>query len=422
MFVVRALAIALAFSLLMVAGPQNVGRAAEKTTITFWTFLPLGGTRPREMAETQIIQNFEKAHPDIDVKVQVVPWNELHSQYLAAFAAGRAPDVVRVDPTQLLLLVKANSLAPLDPYVKNWSASERDDFFNWNGSVFNGKKWSMPLDENVFTLVYRKDLFAEKKLSPPKSWQDFVNDAKALTTADRWGFAFPAAKTGSYFHVIYAPLVWGAGGEVVDSQGRAAFNNGGGVKALQFLNDLVHVYKVSPPDVLSLNLEDVMQGFMAGKYAMVIEGAIRYSTLQTSAAVKDKIGVAFIPSMNGRSPAPAYRTGGWNIGLNANSQHKDAAWQFINYYVSREAQATEAKVGGDFPARKSVFQDPFMKTPEKQYLGDFYNVLVKASKGPILTDRWSELFDNDLMVAVQSALGGQNPKVALDDAVSRFNH
>lgn len=373
------------------------------------------------MGETQIIQNFEKAHPDIDIKVEIVPWDELHTKYLAAYSAGNAPDVIRVDPTQLLLLERANSLAPLDPYLKSWSQSTKNDFFHWNGTVIDGKKYAMPVDENVFTLVYRKDLFAEKHLAPPKSWDDFVNDAKALTTNDRWGFAFPAARSGSYFHVIFAPFVWGSGGQLLDSNGQAAFNSPADARALGFLYDLVHKYKVAPPDVTSLNLQDVMQGFMAGKYAMVIEGAIRYSSLEQSNLLKGNLGVAFMPSPNGTAPAPAYATGGWNLGINPKSAHKDQAWQFLDFYTSQQSQEILARVAGDFPTRKSVFSAPFMKTPEHQYLQSFYQVLEKASRGPVLSDRFGELFDNDLMIGVQRVFAGEKPQPVLSDVETQFN-
>jgi ABC-type glycerol-3-phosphate transport system substrate-binding protein len=395
--------------------------ADAKTTITYWTFLPFGGTRPREAGETRIIENFQKENPNIAVKVEVLPWNELHTKYLAAFAAGRGPDVIRVDPTQLLLHVKANSLAALDSHVKVWPAKERADFFNWDGPVINGQRMAVSIAQNVFTLLYRKDLFDELKLSPPKTWAEFVQVAKALTTKDRWGFAYPASRSGAYFHVIFAPLVWGAGGEVLDAQGRAAFNNEPGVKALTFLRDLVKVEKVAPPEVLSFNLQDVMQGFMAGKYAMVIEGANRYSSIQTSDIVKGKVGIATIPSMNGPNPAPAYSTGGWMLGVNAKSAQKTEAWKFIGHYVNYESQVVTAQVAGDFPTRKSVFNESFMKTPANAYLNEFAQILDKSSRGPLLTDRWSELFDSELMLAMHRVFAGEKPTDVLNDIIPKFN-
>lgn len=410
-----------AATLLTVSLPEPAQAAEPKTTIVYWTFLPFGGTRPREAGETKIIEAFQKANPDIAVKVEVLPWNELHTKYLTAFAAGRGPDVIRIDPTQLLLHVKANSIAPLDPYVKDWSSAAKDDFFSWDATVVGGHKMAMSIAQNVFTLLYRKDLFDEMKLTPPKSWPEFVATAKALTTKDRWGFAFPAARSGSYFHVIYAPLVWGAGGEMLDAQGRVAFNSEAGVKAMSFLYDLVNVHKVAPPEVLSFNLQDVMQGFMAGRYAMVIEGANRYSTIQTSDTVKGKIGIATMPSLTGARPSPAYSTGGWMLGINAKSKNQAAAWKFIDHYVNFDSQVIMAEVAGDFPTRKSVFKQPFMSASANAYLKDFATILDTASRGPILTDRWGELFDSDLMLGVHKVFAGEKPGVVLNDIATKFN-
>src|SRR5262249_45004987 len=147
--------------------------------------------------------------------------------------------------------VKANSLATLDPYVASWPESERNDFFSWSGTVVKGQKMAINIAENAFTLLYRKDLFEQKGLKPPKSWDDFIQTCKALTTPQQWGFGFAAARTGSYFHVVFAPLVWGAGGEVLDRDGRVAFNDAAGTKAVKLLYDLVHVHKCAPPEVLN---------------------------------------------------------------------------------------------------------------------------------------------------------------------------
>ena len=417
----KALAVALSVCCLMGLSSSPAVAADTKTTIVYWTFLPFGGTRPRERGETKIIENFEKANPNIAVKVEVLPWNELHTKYLAAYSAGRGPDVIRVDPTQLLLLVKANGLAPLDSYVSGLPASTKNDFFAWDATVVGGHKMALSIAQNVFTLLYRKDLFDEQKLAPPKTWAEFVNVAKALTTKDRWGFAFPAARSGSYFHVIYAPLVWGAGGEVLDAQGRVAFNSEAGVKAMEFLRDLVRVHKVAPPEVLSFNLQDVMQGFMAGRYAMVIEGANRYSTIQTSDVVKGKVGITTMPAMTGGKPAPAYSTGGWMLGINAKSDHQAAAWKFLEFYTNYDSQVVTGEVAGDFPARKSVFQQPFMSTPDNAYLKDFAAILDTSSRGPLLTDRWSELFDAELMIAVHRVFAGDNPASVLNEVATKFN-
>jgi multiple sugar transport system substrate-binding protein len=420
-FFVTALGVVSTVIALMTSIPGTAIAADAKTTIVYWTFLPFGGTRPREAGETKIIENFQKANPNVSVKVEVLPWNELHTKYLTAYAAGRGPDVIRIDPTQLMLHIKANSLAPLDPYVKDWSNATRNDFFTWDATVVGGHKMALSIAQNVFTLLYRKDLFDELKLTPPRSWAEFVTVAKALTTKDRWGFAFPAARSGSYFHVIYAPLVWGAGGEVLDAQGRATFNSEAGVKALGFLYDLVHVHKVAPPEVLSFNLQDVMQGFMAGRYAMVIEGANRYSSIQTSDTVKGKIGIATIPSMTGAKPAPSYSTGGWLLGINAKSTHQAEAWKFVDYYTSFESQVITAEVAGDFPTRKSVFKQPFMAAPTNAYLNDFARILDISSRGPLLTDRWSELFDSELMLAVHRVFAGEKPDAVLNEVATKFN-
>ena len=395
--------------------------AQEQTAVKFWTFLPYGGERPRERGETAIIDAFMKANPDIKIEVEVLPSGEIHKKFLATFASGNGPDVLRVEPSILPVLIKASALKPLDEYLADWDEATRNDFFDWNGTVADGKKMVLPIAANVFTLLYRTDLFAEKGLQPPKSWAEMTEVAKALTTSDRWGFAYALGREGNYAQALIPPFVWGAGGEILDQDGKAAFNDAHGVDAFTYLYDLAHTHKVAPTEVNTFNLEDVMQGFMAGNYAMIIDGANRYSTIQGSDTVKGKVGIAHIPSQSGDKPAPSYATGGWMLGLNARSEKSEAGAKFIKFYAGKQAQTILAEVAGDFPARKSVFDAPFMAAPDRAYLKEFANILATSSGGPLQSERFSQLMGVALIPAAQEIFGGADVKASLDAAAARFD-
>lgn len=399
----------------------SVLHAQDQTVVKYWTFLPYGGERPRERGETAIIDAFMKENPGIKIEVEVLPSGEIHKKFLATFASGNGPDVLRVEPSIFPVLIKASALRPLEEYLADWKVETRNDFFDWNGTVVDGQKMVLPIAANVFTLLYRKDLFAEKGLQPPKSWSDMVDVAKALTTEDRWGFAYALGREGAYAQALIPPFVWGAGGEILGKDGKATFNDEHGAAAFSYLYDLAHTHKVAPTEVTTFNLEDVMQGFMAGKYAMIIDGANRYSTIQGSDTVKGKVGIAHIPSQTGEKPAPSYSTGGWMLGLNAKSEKAEAGAKFIKFYAGKEAQTILAEVAGDFPALKSVFDAPFMSAPDRAYLKEFADILSTSSGGPLLSDRFSQLMGVALIPAAQEIFGGADVKASLDAAAARFN-
>ena len=46
----------------------------------------------------------------------------------------------------------------------------------------------------------------------------------------------------------------------------------------------------------------------------------------------------------------------------------EAAWKLIEFLQSPEAEAIDARVGGELPTRKSTLKDPFFQTPEVRHL------------------------------------------------------
>ena len=205
-------------------------------------------------------------------------------------------------------LARGKILEPLDPYIAATDPRLRDDFYHPETRVFDGKTFSINVWTNGSAVFYRKDLFEKAGLKPPRTLDEFVADAKVLTVdangdgrIDQWGFAGGTARSQPFAHRTLFPLIWAQGGNVVGPDGKAVFNSPAGVKAVQWFVDLVKVHKVMPPDIVNLTYDERLQGFMAGKYAMVIEGLHRYQTTQSSPVTKGNVGVSYIPSAEAES-------------------------------------------------------------------------------------------------------------------------
>ncbi|MDY6895145.1 MAG: extracellular solute-binding protein, partial [Thermotogota bacterium] len=114
--------------------------------------------------------------------------------------------------------------------------------------------------------------------------------------------------------------------------------------------------------------------------------------------------------------------GGWLLGINVNSQHKEEVWKFIEYLTSHEAQLRTAAVTGNLPTRQSVYEDSRLveqfPVANKQY-EDFMvgNVRPSAQLGEKYT-QVSEIMQREIQSAL---LRLKTPQRALDDAVSQIN-
>jgi ABC-type glycerol-3-phosphate transport system substrate-binding protein len=59
----------------------------------------------------------------------------------------------------------------------------------------------------------------------------------------------------------------------------------------------------------------------------------------------------------GEGGRPAAALGGAQLAINARSRQPDAAWQLIEYLTAPEQMLERAEVAGQFPARRSVYDD-----------------------------------------------------------------
>lgn len=75
------------------AVPSTFAAAKTTTTITMWT-LQLNTFAPYIKS---VISQFEKSHPGVHVNWVDVPGTEINQKFLAALAAGQAPDLVNLD-------------------------------------------------------------------------------------------------------------------------------------------------------------------------------------------------------------------------------------------------------------------------------------------------------------------------------------
>jgi len=91
--------------------------------------------------------------------------------------------------------------------------------------------------------------------------------------------------------------------------------------------------------------------------------------------VKGKVAIAPLPHFPNHESAATL--GGWHIGMNAFSENKEAAWEFIKYVESFDAQKDFAMNLGWNPGRQDVYDDPEV-VAKAPYLKDLKDVFVNA--------------------------------------------
>lgn len=386
-------------------------QAPKPVTITFNYF-----SDPSMEANKPLIAEFERMHPNIKVLHRTLPANVdvQHDKYVTALAAGDSSmDVFALDIIWPAEFANAGWLLPLDELV---TPEKKAGFIPSTipPLVWKGKLYALPWSCNVGAFFYRTDLLEESNLKPPTTWKEVVADCQALRQRHPQLLREPLVMQGGRYEGLvcdYLELLWGAGGEVFDAQGRVTINSPQAVEALQYFYDLIHVYRVTPPGVTSYREDDSYAAFSQG--AALFHRSWPY-VIATGQDPKSKIygqvGFTRVPGKKG----PGHGClGTWNLAISSRTKHPREAYLLVDFLTSEKAQRKFAE-GGNNPSLSALYRDPEMLR-ERPYLPQFL-VLCETGKSRPVTPLYPKV-SRILQIQVHRALTGEmSPQKALDEA------
>ena len=243
------------------------------------------------------------------------------------------------------------------------------DAYLQNGGVVGGKKgympgrsgalYGIPFGAETSILAYRKDILEEHGIAPPGTYDELRSALQklhaagvpALTSRGKTGHQVTA---GWLLHL--APL----GGKIFDDSWNPVFNNAAGVEAAQVMREIA---QTGPTGVPSFGFGDAAAAFLGGDAAMYID-TLKIASMSRDpklSKVDGKVGFALHPT----GSRCGSETGGFAIGIPANSKNREAAFLFIQYMTSKAGDRRMVELGGD-PVRISTiehFKDKYAEYP-----------------------------------------------------------
>ncbi|MDL4814211.1 ABC transporter substrate-binding protein [Actinomadura opuntiae] len=378
----------------------------------------------------KVMAAFEKANPDVHVKLEQLPYDQYWTKMTADAVAGTAPDVFWMQTSQFPEFVTKGILADL--------STLKLDTTKYNANVvqsytYKGKLYGVPKDFGIVGLLYNQDLFKKAGVTMPDklTWAPdgsgtLLETARKLTVDDNGKHpdqpGFDAGKVKQYgfaswnhYQTQWMNWVSSNGGKLVDRPfGKYAFNDAASVQALQFGVDLVNKYHVAPPAAQTNPPSDkINEMFKQGRVAMFPANNALLPFVAPGADFK--IGVASMPA------GPAGRVvniNGLSEAVYARSPHREAAMKLARYLGGPEAQKIMADGGYVFPALNGLSQGYLDYWKQK---GLDVSPFLEESRGatfnlPVTTGFTA--FENKLNQTFNDMyLGKLTPQQAADQAV-----
>lgn len=313
------------------------------------------------------IKGFEEKY---DVKVNFVetPYAELHQKLMnVAASGGNDFDAVFVETDFVAQMARAGVLEPLDQYEKKSEILKFEDFMDSTieRNTVEGSVYAIPQVADVQTTIYNTDIL--KKLgfeNPPATIEEFIDYCQKAEAAGYMPLAVRYNSTAIPCQLM-GLFLFADGGEFVIEEGdswKADLNNETGKK---WIENVRKIFATIDGDTLATMDDTAMyEALNSEKAGCTIGGAWMYDALNDE--IKDKLITAPFPKGSGKEVA---LMSGWNLGIFANSENKELAFQFLEYKANPDhAGRMTAGLSGRKDAEQHFTEEQKAYYPEFQEL------------------------------------------------------
>lgn len=226
-----------------------------KVKLAYWTFpvVTLEGVLPGEY-EQNVIDQFEKEYPEVEIELQVIPYEGGNKKIELSIIAGTAPDILSDNVFRMGKFAEARLLVPFD-----LTEEEKDDFYPFaiEASIFHDKVYLYPIQANFAGMVVSKRIARDAGAldllpldRPDRTWtaDEFKAFLQKVASAKLPGVRGMVQHFGDAMgqHNFIMLIIQGFGAEpfvVEDGKYRCTMNSPEAIEGLEFYLDL---YENSP--------------------------------------------------------------------------------------------------------------------------------------------------------------------------------
>lgn len=239
--------------------------------VTMW-YPPIGGDVERAFWDEKITE-FNEEHPDVDVTVEIVPWDGRAERLQTGIAGSTTPDVTYVLPADVYSYGSQGIFADVSEII----AEDQDDFLpnTLETMSVDGTLYAVPTLVGMSTTIYVKDVWDAMGIPEeeyPTTFDEVREYAPMLKEEGYYITQYDAAPSMTLNGSFY-PLLWASGGRVIDESGEVALNGPEGVEALEFVSWLAE-NDYTPQDALTTDLPVETSPIARGEVAMLFARSV----------------------------------------------------------------------------------------------------------------------------------------------------
>ncbi|MGC4154244.1 MAG: extracellular solute-binding protein [Propionicimonas sp.] len=326
-----AAAVALTFSACSSGGSAPTASEGAQDPVVVWH---MESVPARVEAWNKLVDKYNATNPAIPVSMQVQEWDQVYTKIAAAAQSDDAPDVLFAIPDFATYVRNLGLGVPVTETVNALDAKHGLLDASTAAYTDQGEVYAVPLYGMVQMLWYNRATFAAAGLEAPKTWNQLLAAAEALTKDGKHGIALPAGKNLASDQVIFSLMITGGAANFFTPDGKVNIDTPQTVAAFQLYKDLL---QFSPPDSASFAWAEPQAAFNNGSAAMAIEKGQYLSPWEAeSGQPAEDLGCAAIPVKDeGGQPGSIYYSNGAMV-LAKDDARQKAASDFLTWLMDDE--------------------------------------------------------------------------------------
>ncbi|MEI4472239.1 ABC transporter substrate-binding protein [Frigidibacter sp. MR17.24] len=330
------------------------------------------------------------------VATEVVGWGQCQDKVTTLAVAGTPVGLAYVGSRTLKEFADYGLIEPI-PMTDEEKAAYYPNVVDT--VTYEDQQWGVPVAFSTKAFYWNKDLFRAAGLdpeTPPKTWAEVIEDAKAITEkTDAAGFGLVAKTFDNTVHQ-FLHWVYTNNGQVVDAEGNIVLNSPQNLEALQAYKDLVP-YSEEGPTAYEQN--EVRAIFLDGGVGMM------HASISAVSRLKDTQidwGIANLPlGPEAKGPGTLLITD--SLAVFSGTGYEEKAIELAKYITAPAPQEEYDLDQGLTPLRPSAKIDSLVA--EHPYWAPYIDGIEFGGPEPLFTDYRG--FQNIMIEMVQSVVTGQ---------------
>lgn len=337
------------------SGSSSSSSAAsgDKVELEYW----FEGAGPeRTPTHEAIINGFNDQSDNIKVNGLYVDLSSGLDKVNVAWAGGGMPDIIYAqDSWQSNMFVQGMCLQ-LDDWFEAWDEKDQFDpasLASARAKDMQGRLFVIPVATNLTGIWYRKDVFEEKGVEAPTTWDNFFSAVEKLTYVDENG------------NQVYGHTLRGGVGstdqlmnEIVCYAGIEEFFDENGVAqilrsdaAVECTEKFAAIFQNgwTPESSMTAGFKEMVADFNANVAMTLIHNLGSYEN-QRETFTPDQYGfVPFPPAVTGEQGSQLGSVKG--LVISSTTKYPEECWEYVKWNASEDACSAINEAVGELPCR-----------------------------------------------------------------------